>query len=106
MQTYKKGIEFTGYIILKCSCGKTSRVFVGQYAYSGFATDGKTVLNLNAMTINCPNCNRLLQVSLGKGLYGKFIKEIVCNSKCTGAIGHNCECSCGGKNHGANWNIG
>lgn len=24
----------------------------------------------------------------------------ICNAKCTGATGPNCECSCGGKNHG------
>lgn len=27
--------------------------------------------------------------------------EIVCGSKCTGSKGHVCECSCGGRNHGA-----
>lgn len=24
-----------------------------------------------------------------------------CDARCMSAIGHNCECSCGGKNHGA-----
>jgi hypothetical protein len=24
-----------------------------------------------------------------------------CDARCTNAKGHNCECSCGGKNHGA-----
>lgn len=26
---------------------------------------------------------------------------VPCDSRCTGARGNNCECSCGGKNHGA-----
>ena len=25
-----------------------------------------------------------------------------CDARCMGAKGHNCECSCGGKNHGIN----
>lgn len=28
------------------------------------------------------------------------VTEEECNAKCTGAAGHQCECSCGGKNHG------
>jgi hypothetical protein len=27
--------------------------------------------------------------------------EIKCDSRCTSSKGHRCECSCGGKNHGA-----
>lgn len=34
---------------------------------------------------------------------GKFSADHVCDSRCTGAIGPNCECQCGGANHGANW---
>ena len=26
-----------------------------------------------------------------------------CDGRCTGAIGHICNCSCGGKNHGSRW---
>lgn len=26
-----------------------------------------------------------------------------CDARCTGATGHNCECQCGGKNHGADY---
>lgn len=28
-----------------------------------------------------------------------------CNAKCMSAIGHDCECRCGGKNHGAGYSI-
>lgn len=31
---------------------------------------------------------------------GKYNADHVCDSRCTGAIGHTCECSCGGENHG------
>lgn len=33
--------------------------------------------------------------------YAKKPSMHVCNAKCMGAAGHDCECSCGGKNHGA-----
>ena len=32
---------------------------------------------------------------------GKYNPERECNSLCMAARGHNCECSCGGQNHGA-----
>lgn len=32
---------------------------------------------------------------------GRFNAEVKCDARCTGARGHNCECQCGGKNHGA-----
>ena len=34
---------------------------------------------------------------------GKFVAEKGCDGRCMSATGHNCECSCGGKNHGAGW---
>lgn len=46
-----------------------------------------------------------LPCSCGKGtLLGRkvqgFVTEQACNVKCTSAVGHICECSCGGENHG------
>ena len=32
--------------------------------------------------------------------YKAFPSKHVCDARCTGATGKNCECSCGGKNHG------
>lgn len=32
---------------------------------------------------------------------GKFKARVKCNAKCLESTGHVCECSCGGKNHGA-----
>lgn len=32
--------------------------------------------------------------------------EQPCDARCTNAKGHNCECSCGGKNHGAGYQVG
>lgn len=50
--------------------------------------------------VGCPMCQ------IGE-MHGKTIRGIVtnhqCDSACTGAKGHNCECSCGGKNHGRDY---
>lgn len=34
---------------------------------------------------------------------GNFSPDHVCDSRCTGAIGHSCDCQCGGVNHGSAW---
>ncbi len=49
----------------------------------------------------CPNHPRnLLRVRI---VAGKISADHVCDARCTSAIGHNCECSCGGANHGSNY---
>lgn len=37
-----------------------------------------------------------------KRVNGTLAPEVKCDGRCTHATGHNCNCSCGGKNHGAN----
>lgn len=32
---------------------------------------------------------------------GRYRAETKCDGRCTAATGHDCECSCGGKNHGS-----
>jgi hypothetical protein len=32
---------------------------------------------------------------------GRYSAKHKCDPRCTGATGHNCECQCGGANHGA-----
>lgn len=48
----------------------------------------------------CPDCGRL-HPSGRRIHYSKNPSRHICNAKCMGAIGPSCECSCGGKNHGA-----
>jgi hypothetical protein len=36
-----------------------------------------------------------------KPVRGTRNDDVKCDSRCTGAVGHVCECACGGKNHGA-----
>ena len=35
------------------------------------------------------------------GVQGKYRAAVKCDARCEGATGRNCECQCGGKNHGA-----
>jgi hypothetical protein len=42
-------------------------------------------------------CGRL---ALVKPIKGRIKPAIVCDSRCTGATGPACDCSCGGDNHG------
>jgi len=46
----------------------------------------------------------------GRPVYPSDVKgrttEQPCDARCTSAKGHNCECSCGGKNHGAGYQVG
>lgn len=100
--TYKRGADFTGYIMLKCRNKHTTRVYVGPHFFKGYAADGKMLADINQM-VPCRECGRILRVQYGEPVYGRYVKEVICNAKCTGAVGHVCECSCGGKNHGAKY---
>jgi hypothetical protein len=48
----------------------------------------------------CPGCGRL-HPSGRRIVYSSKPSRHACNSLCMGATGPNCECRCGGKNHGA-----
>lgn len=40
-----------------------------------------------------------------KPIDGKYSEKHVCDSRCMNAVGPNCECSCGGANHGAGHSV-
>jgi hypothetical protein len=61
---------------------------------------GKRVFASDSYEWTCPKCNS--QCVTGNTVQG-FISEHKCGAKCLSAIGPNCECSCGGTNHGTNW---
>lgn len=45
------------------------------------------------------------RVRVATQLQGKVNPRKACNAKCMGACGPACECSCGGKNHGAAFSL-
>lgn len=45
----------------------------------------------------CPCCNKMMTFGV---LHARLNPDHKCDARCTGARGHNCECACGGANHG------
>jgi len=81
---------------------RTENVKVGdEWAYSYLTDQGETLTSAGissmgpAATCVCGKRVKLMPV---KGVYNP---DVVCNAKCTASKGFNCECSCGGKNHGS-----
>jgi len=50
--------------------------------------------------LRCSCCGRARRA---QAVVGKFSAKHVCNAKCLSSHSHKCECSCGGKNHGASY---
>lgn len=46
----------------------------------------------------CPTCAAPMY---GDAVHGRYSATRKCDPRCTGATGFDCECQCGGKNHGA-----
>jgi len=101
MQAIKQAKDFTGYMILKHTCGAISRVYVGPWYFKGYAADGRTPADLDA-TITCA-CGKQLKIEHGRALYGRYVTTTICSDKCTGASGPSCDCQCGGMNHGGKY---
>lgn len=57
-------------------------------------------------------CRFHVQCLCGERKYAEFnvlhgvVTQEKCSVKCTGAKGHDCECACGGKNHGCDHDLG
>lgn len=51
----------------------------------------------------CSGCKRMMTFGPLKGILNNAVP---CDARCTNARGHNCECSCGGENHGKLWGLG
>lgn len=67
------------------------------------ATDGYNYpLYCGAAMYACPGCKML---RYARPVLGKFRAEKKCSALCVMAIGHDCECACAGKNHGAGHSI-
>lgn len=53
-------------------------------------------------TIPCTTCDKRYRV-YGKTINGKVNHNKPCTPKCESATGPDCECHCGGENHGGRW---
>lgn len=68
----------------------------GRYATKAFRIAGGRRIDMG-LDHKCGVCGT--EHARGNMVKG-FTTEHVCDARCTNATGSNCECSCGGKNHG------
>ena len=70
-----------------------------DYVYARETSDGTLAFGFNQATIHriC-DCGASVVLS---PVAGKLAPEHKCDARCTNATGHDCECACGGRNHGA-----
>lgn len=120
MQTATETVKATATIIFRIKghdsdngrC-KPSAVRGTARSFPGFKSDcitdrdGVTFTNVGnwnnwAASFNCPTCDSRFR-AYGQTLKGKANPAKVCSAKCVGATGFDCECECGGDNHGRNW---
>lgn len=93
----------TTRVIFRCKNKNCKHVWAYEYETQGKSLyrmiDGKKVWYSDDVNGRCINC-RSLNFE-GNRVEGK-VTEHVCNAKCMSATNGQCECSCGGKNHGVN----
>lgn len=95
------------HFILRCKrCKTTQRISAEKVSKTAWRLpDGQTRrgggsmgdwLSLPCPTVACQGKSSLL----GRKVQGCITAQ-ACNAKCVSAVGHICECSCGGEQHGA-----
>jgi hypothetical protein len=95
--------EFTGYVIIKHKrCGTTSRYDVRQQPENTGSRNPHWFLYTLNNRVPCKGCGAMLFLSGGHAVYGRTNTH-KCDARCLAATGPDCECSCGGENHGAGY---
>jgi hypothetical protein len=82
-------------------CGATFRAAVAGDGHGNYVLPGhepKVGADWYPWPITHCTCGRLIY---GRPINGKIKASVKCDGRCTGATGPDCECSCGGANHGA-----
>lgn len=64
--------------------------------------DAAHLATLRAHGLVCDEHDRYLTVVAIKGIVNV---DKTCDGRCMNATGPNCECSCGGENHGGSWSL-
>lgn len=97
--------------IAKCRCGVITSIAgartaaltkdsTGLYAVAVTADGTPFTLDNGSARVPCRGCG---EPRLARRVIGKFSAKHKCNAKCLHSKGFSCECSCGGKNHGAGY---
>ncbi len=83
----------------KCGCGKTSALATYHANGVNLAADSPVFIGKwGGVVMKCKGCGAELAA---KPVKGTFSKVHICSAKCLASTGFTCDCSCGGKNHGA-----
>lgn len=91
--------------VAKCPCGAGNAVDVApdlRAPTTAMATSWACQLfwtEVNERQHKCRSCGRTLVT--WAVVKGRYSENRACDARCTGASGHNCECQCGGRNHGS-----
>lgn len=96
---YSAGRESNGYRSWPYRLDeKGARVFPGAHVVA--IGGGKPTVYGGEPLGLCPTCGKVMAYGM---LVATVRAEVKCDARCAGARGHSCDCSCGGKNHGAGW---
>lgn len=100
--------EIMPFAILKCSNKACKKAVRGDVSKVANPHGGKPLVFVGAIKVTPWNGTLQAACNCGKGsLIGKRVtgthSEKACGSKCMGATGPNCDCSCGGRNHGGSY---
>lgn len=106
--------EAMARVIYRCKSKVCKHVWAFDYPetreiYLGYGRKERRAYRLNEYGRNvdvccdstCPKCGNIGGNTAAR--VRGFKTEHVCDVRCTSAKGHNCECSCGGANHGKDW---
>lgn len=88
--------------LFKCSCGRTFRATVERCGSNYVRPAGVPFAGeSDARPIApCPACGRF---RYGKAIVGRISTVHTCGAKCRSSKGPSCDCSCGGENHGTDY---
>lgn len=92
-----------GRVRVEAKCVKAWRAYLGygrtERRYEWMLPSGSIVEGYESLWVHCL-CDRPLEF---KRMHGRHSETKKCGARCLSATGPNCECQCGGKNHGGGW---
>lgn len=88
-----------GYVGKCAVCGRRWRVDVVENKVVGLS-GGDSGMPCNGMVELGHGCMHGRRVVYLRRIRATINKGVRCGARCTHAVGHECECSCGGRNHG------
>ena len=80
----------------------TYKLTGGKHGVDGVETGELTVNYVGRLVLKCRKCCKELRV---EKVIGRISAKHECNAKCLSSHSGVCECSCGGKNHGAAYGV-